>query len=107
MNAKEEIAIKHGIIGGFTLHSNRDLAKNALHNCMEDYAKLYHQAKSKEEAMKHEEVINALKDVWRLRDLLIYGSDVAVEHLDEARAIDDLMTRIAKALAAFGKEGEG
>jgi len=41
MDAKERIANKHGIMGGFTIHSNPDLAKKALYECMEEY----HQSK--------------------------------------------------------------
>ena len=39
---KEQIACKHGIINGFTVHSNPTLARRSLYNAMEEYATQKH-----------------------------------------------------------------
>jgi len=71
---REEIARKHGIIDGFTIHSNPTLAKKELHEAMEEYkdAELK-EARDERDKAKYSELCkingHAMYSVYKLENI--------------------------------------
>ena len=75
MEAKEKIANKYGIIDGFTLHSNPSLAREGMHNAMQEYANEQNKAlqdQLKEVMEERNEAKEQIKYLIRRFDLPTY-----------------------------------
>ena len=52
MKTTEEVALKYGIIKGFSILSDTELIESSLYNAMQEYAELYYEDKVKDDLKK-------------------------------------------------------